>query len=98
MIIKIFNVPFKIEEVDVIDEAGEGITQGQIVYSESKIYIKKSLPKELKKSVLFHEVLHGMLEMLGYPKLSEDETFVQGMSMLMYQMFDFKKGIKEKEE
>jgi len=29
---------------------------------------------------------------LGYNKLSEDETFVQGLSALMYQMFDLKGG------
>lgn len=88
--IKICGITFKIKEVNTIDEGEEGITQGQILYSEAKIFIKKGLPKELKKAVIFHEVLHGMLVQLGYTQLSSDETFVQSLSGLMFQMFDFK--------
>ena len=88
--VKICGVPFEIEEVSVIDEGMEGITQGKIVYSEGKIYIKNSLPSELKRSVLFHEILHGMLVMLGYGETSDDETFVQGLSVAMYNIFDIK--------
>lgn len=90
MIIKICGVPFKIEEVPVIDEELDGITQGKIIFSEAKILIKENLPEELKKAVIFHEVLHGMLMQLGYAEQSADETFVQGLSNAMYQMFDLK--------
>lgn len=90
--IKICGVPFKIKEVAVIDENADGIVEGKIIFEKSKILLKKSLPKEMKESVLYHEVLHGMLAMLGYNELSGDETFVQGLSALMYQMFDLKDG------
>lgn len=90
--VKICGVPFEIKEVSVIDEGAEGITQGKIVYSEGKIYIKNSLPLELKKSVLFHEILHGMLVMLGYGETSDNETFVQSLSVAMYNIFDIKEG------
>lgn len=88
--IKICGVPYKIEEIDVIDEAEEGVTQGKILYSQAKILIKKGLPKKLKKSVLFHEVLHGILMQLGYDEQSANETFVQSVSNALYQVFDFK--------
>ena len=57
MKIKICGIPFNVEEVDVIEESSSGITQGMISHTEAKIYLKKSLPKEMKKSVLYHELL-----------------------------------------
>ena len=90
--IKICGVPYKIKEVDVIDESTEGVTLGQIIGSKGIILIKKNQPKEIKKSTLFHEVFHGILTSLGYDELSSNETFVQSVSIAMYQMFDFKKG------
>ena len=91
--IKICGIPFKVKEVEVIDEADEGIVQGKIIYSQGKIFIKKSLPKKMKKPVLYHEVVHGILMELGYSDLATDETLVQGLSNELYRMFDFKKGI-----
>lgn len=90
MKIKICGVPFKIKEVEVIDEPIEGVVQGKILYSKEKILIKKKLPKKLKRQVLFHEVLHGILVQLGYNELSDDETFVQSLSVVMSQMFEMK--------
>lgn len=90
MKIEICGIPFKIKEVEVIDEQIEGVTQGQILFSKAKILIKKKLPKKLKRQVLFHEVLHGILVQLGYNELSEDETFVQSLSVVMSQMFKMK--------
>ena len=91
----ICGIPFKVEELDVIDEELEGLTQGKILYSKGIIQIKKSLPPELKKSVIFHEVLHGILMQLGYTEESGEETFVQGLSNAMYQMFEFRDDVIE---
>lgn len=93
MIIKICGIPHKVQEVPVINEESEGITQGMILFSEAKILLKQDLPNELKESVLFHEVLHGILTLTGYLELSGDEAFVQCLSNVMYQMFDIKKSI-----
>lgn len=89
--VNICGIPFKIKEVDVIDEETDGITQGQIIYHKAKILLKRKLPKATKKQVLFHEILHGILTQLGYCELSNDETFVQALSLALYQMFDLKK-------
>lgn len=90
MKIEICGIPFKIKEVEVIDEPIEGVTQGKILFSKAKILIKKKLPKKLKRQVLFHEVLHGILVQLGYNELNEDETFVQSLSVVMSQMFEMR--------
>ena len=93
--IKIGGIPFKVVEVDTIDEEEEGITQGKIIYSQAKILLKKSLPKKLKKSVLYHEMVHGILVELGYLELSGDETFVQALSQELLRMFKLKKGARK---
>lgn len=91
--VKICGIPYKVKEVDVIDESEPGITNGRIEYSKATILLKKLLPKKLKKSVLYHEITHGILIELGYNELSEDEVFVQNLSKALFQMFDFKKGV-----
>lgn len=89
--IKICGLPFKIKQVNVLNEGDAGITQGEIYYSQGEIRICKRLPKRIKKRVLYHEILHGMLVQLGYNDLSSNEEFVQSMSNAMYQMFKLKK-------
>lgn len=88
--IKICGIPYKIKQVNVIEEEFEGVTQGLIVYSNAEIKIKKNLPSKLKKSVLYHEIVHGILTQMGYNDLSNDEKFVQSLSIAIYQMFDLK--------
>jgi len=90
MNVNICGIPYTIEEVPVIDEELDGITQGKILYSQAKILLKESLPKELKQAVLFHEIVHGILMNIGYSELAGDETFVQGLSNALYQMFKLK--------
>ena len=91
--INICGIPHRIEELPIIDEGFNGIVQGHITYSETLIQLRASLPPELKKEVLFHEVVHGMLSTLGYDDLSNNEQFVQCFANAMYQMFEFKEGI-----
>lgn len=90
MKVNICGIPYKVKEVPAIDEELEGIVQGKIIYRKCLIKIRKDLPKKLKKSVLYHEILHGILIQLGYSELSADETLVQGLSTAIYQMFELK--------
>ena len=87
--VTICGIPHKVIEVDHIEGVRGYTTQGEIDYPSATIRILKSLPEELKKAVLFHEVLHGMLVQLGYNELSEDERFVCALSNAMYSMFQF---------
>lgn len=52
------------------------------------------MPKDLKEQVLYHEIVHGILVALGYNDLGTDETFVQGFSNALYQMFKLRKDMK----
>lgn len=95
MNINICGIPHKVKEVEVLHEADEGITQGEIVYSQATIYIKKGLPKKLKKSVLYHEITHGILMQLGYNELASDEQFVQAFSNSLYRMFKLRESVSK---
>lgn len=90
MTVNICGVQHEVKKVTAINEGSDGITLGIIDHSKAEISIRSGMPSGLEQSTLFHEVLHGMLVQLGYNSLSEDETFVQGFSNAMYQMFDFK--------
>lgn len=94
MKINILGVPHKVKEVKKINESCEGTVQGIIYHEDATILLKKSMPKDLKESVLYHEIVHGILVSLGYNDLSTDETFVQGFSNALYQMFKLRKEMK----
>ena len=57
----------------------------------SKTCNGKSLPEDSMEQTLYHEVLHAMLDELGYSDLSGDETFVQGLALMMHQFETSKK-------
>ena len=78
MKIKIAGMPYKVKQVDVIDEEIEGITRGAILYTEGKILIKRK--SKNKAETLMHEIVHGILVEIGRNDLTGDETFVQSMA------------------
>lgn len=78
--VTICGIPHVIEELPVVDEVSEGVTQGQIIYSEAKIQIKDSLPYEIKQEVLVHEMIHGILQHIGEAELAANERFVQSLT------------------
>ena len=90
MTINILGVPFTVEEKECIDTPDEGVTQGLIIYSEAKILIRKGLPKDLKRTVLIHEIVHGMLVQIGRNDLTEDEALVQTLAIAIDQTFQLK--------
>ncbi len=46
---------------------------------------------QYKELTLYHEAVHAWLDSLGYHKLNTDETFVQGMAILIHQFENTKK-------
>lgn len=63
---------------------------GQINYSKGEILINKNMPLSIQNETLCHEMVHGMLNHLGYTQLSQDETFVQALGNAIYQGFNVK--------
>ena len=86
----ICGIPHTIIEKEVIEGNGSGTICGQITYCDCIIEMRKNLPPELYKQTLVHEIVHGMLVMIGRNDLSDDETFVQSLALAISQTFDLK--------
>ena len=79
---KILATKYDVEEVEQIDKYTRLL--GQIQYTEQKIKIDKNISEDMKQEVLIHEILHGILEKLGYTQLNDDEQKVQSIASTMY--------------
>lgn len=65
---------------------------GYIKYADAEIRINQDAVPELQMQTLFHEMLHGMLTLIGRNDEAQDEQFVQALSMAMYNSFDLKEA------
>ena len=74
MKVNICGMPHDIVQKE--DAFDKDIHFGMIDYKNAKIFINKDLNPILKKNVIIHEMVHGMLTHLGYCELSNDEIFV----------------------
>ncbi len=83
--VTILGIPYQIEEVDRIKNQSDTVL-GMILYTEQKIKIRASLPKELKEQTLIHEIIHGVLENLGEHDLNNNERLVQSLAATVYQI------------
>lgn len=80
--LKILATEYKVEEVEQIDKYQRLL--GQIEYAEQTIKIDKNISEDMKKEILIHEILHGVLEKLGYDEINEDEQKVHSIASTMY--------------
>ena len=64
MRVKICGVPHEV--VEVKDEFDSDCHFGQISYAECLIKVNKDMPDEMKQSTVVHEMMHGILNHLGY--------------------------------
>jgi len=67
---------------------------GQIDYTQALIKINQDMPEPMQMQSLCHEWLHGALVMLGFNGHSQNEQFVQALSMAINQTFTVK-GVSE---
>lgn len=65
---------------------------GQIKYASAEIRINKDASPEMQMQTLFHEMVHGMLIMIGRNEEASDECFVQAFANALYQSFRLKEG------
>ena len=61
--------------------------KGEVNFVECVIRIDKSLPLQLKRQVLMHEVLHAIFDLLGMGDLCQDENKVQSIATALHQVF-----------
>jgi hypothetical protein len=88
---KTFKVAGKTYEIEVVEYL-EDKELGHCNYLFQKVmlaekWLGKEIHKESMEQTLFHEIFHAVLEEAGYSELSADERFVQGISLLIHQVF-----------
>ena len=86
--VSICGIPHEVKLCD--DNFNTDLHFGQIDYAKCEIRINKDMPEAMQKQTLCHEMLHGMLILLGYNDYSQDEQFVQALSMAINQSFTLK--------
>lgn len=84
----ICGIPYRVEFCH--DNFDSDLHFGMIDYSRALIKINCDASEELQMQTLFHEMLHGMLVMIGRSDESQDERLVQGLANAMYQSFCLK--------
>lgn len=84
----ICGIPYKVELVD--DSFDLDLHLGLIKYGEGVIRINAALTPELQMQALFHEMVHGMLVLIGRDDAGSDEQLVQGLANAMYQSFQLR--------
>lgn len=93
-IIKICGVKHEICEDAMI---GNLDAMGRWYEMDSKIVVNSKLNKSLKKAVLWHEVVHVVLEGAGESELSKNESFVDKLAKILNQCAKLKiKKVKRK--
>ena len=75
------GIPFEIQYCH--ENFGDG-NCGEIEHRKQIIRINEDMAPEYKKQTLIHEMLHGILVMIGRNDLSMDETFVQSLAQGIY--------------
>ena len=85
MQIRICGIPHEITECT--DGLSVDTHFGLIDYAKAEIRINKDMSQGMKEETLCHEVLHGMLVLIGRDDLSADETFVQALGNAIHQSF-----------
>ncbi|MFH1739350.1 MAG: hypothetical protein ABIH23_10120 [bacterium] len=66
---------------------------GRIIYSEGKITLNSSVPRDRQEECFFHEIIHGAMDVCDLntrlnrydPNLAEDT--VTALSSILYQIF-----------
>lgn len=89
---KLGALDYRVELVDNIDDNGLGRAYSPLgLIKLANRWQGKTILETCKEQTLYHEVVHAMLDELGYHELSSDETFVQSFSLLMHQFDKTKK-------
>ena len=80
--VSILGITYRVKRKSLPD--GE---DGYIVPRKQRIVLGKHLSEEKAEQVLVHEVVHGILDQLGYLDLYEDERLVQGLAIGLHEAF-----------
>lgn len=82
--VRILGLDYEIEEVECVSK--EELRRGEINFLTNQIRIDKSMPEDLKKRVLIHEMMHAIFDLLGFEDLCTDENKVQSIATALHQV------------
>lgn len=80
---ELFGEKHKVSKLKKIDKQG---SEGEWDPNTNKIKLLSSLPEDRLEQRYYHELVHCILDHLGYTKLSEDETFVDTFAKGLHQV------------
>jgi Zn-dependent peptidase ImmA (M78 family) len=83
--INILGLTYSVEEVEVVNK--EDLRKGEIDFFKGLIKIDQTMSKTQKEQVLMHEILHAVLETLGFHELNDNEHLVQSLATALHQVF-----------
>lgn len=75
----ILGIPYEVSFEPMED--GE---EGCISPRAQRITLRRGMTREKTEQVYLHELVHGILDQLGFSELYEDEQLVQGLAVGLY--------------
>ena len=78
--VDILGVPYEV----VVEDMDDG-EDGCISPRKQRIMLRDGMCDEKRTQVYLHELIHGILDQLGYSELYEDEHLVQGLAIGLHQ-------------
>lgn len=79
----LFNTTWNVKQVPKITKDS---LMGQCDANTATILLRRNLKKDIKEATYYHELMHSMLDTLGYSDLSADEQFVERMGQALHQV------------
>ena len=79
-VVDILGIPY-----EVVTEEMEDGEEGCISPKKQRITHREGMCEEKRTQVYLHELVHGILDQLGYSELYEDEHLVQGLAIGLHQ-------------
>ena len=78
--VDILGIPY-----EVVTEEMEDGEDGCISPRKQRITLREGMCEDKCAQVYLHELVHGILDQLGYSELYEDEHLVQGLAIGLHQ-------------
>lgn len=92
--VKVGGVNYSIKMVDKNDDDISEGNRGICYYEDLLIKIDKTLPKDLLKQTMYHELSHAICEQTSFNSMLEDklgengyEIFIDNMGKVLYTLF-----------
>lgn len=80
--VKIGGIIYKVIECVNPSEEDHNV-DGMILYNKQELRLKKDMGNEYKENVFIHEIIHGILELIG---MEQDENLVVRLSNALHQV------------